>query len=136
MTRLPKDPQTEETYSMRSVARATGLTPDTIRAWERRYAAIEPDRTAGNTRRYSPSDIRRLSLLREATQRGHTISAIAHLQEEPLRQLLSRDPPPSPPTPLLSPPPIPSLKPSHNPTTPLRPLRPLHPILPLPHPAL
>lgn len=109
-----RDLQPEETYSMRVVCRATGLTPDTIRAWERRYAAIEPDRTAGNTRRYSPSDIRRLTLLREATQRGHTISAIANLHEDALRVLLSRDlsPPSSPTYPL---PPEATAQPSPSP---------------------
>ena len=31
-------------YPMRLVTKLTGLTSDTIRAWERRYKAIEPER--------------------------------------------------------------------------------------------
>lgn len=74
----------EGEYSMRVVTRLTGLAADTIRAWERRYGAVEPPRTEGNTRRYRAADVRRLSLLKEATARGHRIGDIARLSEEEL----------------------------------------------------
>lgn len=74
-------------YSMRVVTRLTGLSPDTIRAWERRYDAVVPDRTDGNTRRYSAEDVRRLALLKDATHRGYRIGDIARLSEEELRGL-------------------------------------------------
>ena len=67
----------------------TGLSPDTIRAWERRYEAVVPERTSGNTRRYSAEDVRRLALLRELTEQGHTISGVARLNEPELQRLLS-----------------------------------------------
>jgi DNA-binding transcriptional MerR regulator len=72
---------------MRLVTRLTGLSADTIRAWERRYGAIEPRRSAGNTRRFSAEDVRRLVLLRDATSRGHTISSIASLSVAELEKL-------------------------------------------------
>lgn len=75
-------------YPMRLVTRLTGLSADTIRAWERRYAAIEPRRSAGNTRRFSAEDVRRLVLLRDATSRGHAISSIAKLTLEELEKLV------------------------------------------------
>lgn len=75
-------------YPMRLVTRLTGLNADTIRAWERRYGAVTPDRSAGNTRRFSPDDVRRLTLLHEAVERGHTIGAIAHLSTEELQGMV------------------------------------------------
>ena len=74
-------------YSMRVVTRMTGLSADTIRAWERRYGAVVPARTDGNTRRYSASDVRRLGLLKEATDRGHRIGDIAKLSEGELAEI-------------------------------------------------
>lgn len=75
-------------YPMRLVTRLTGLNADTIRAWERRYSAVTPDRSAGNTRRFSPEDVRRLTLLHEAVDRGHTIGAIAHLSTDELTAIV------------------------------------------------
>jgi MerR family transcriptional regulator, light-induced transcriptional regulator len=93
MTRMrAKDrPEGDATYSMRVVTRLTGLAADTIRAWERRYGAVTPARTGGNTRRYSTEDVRRLTLLREATVRGHRIGDVARLGEEELLALASAE---------------------------------------------
>ncbi len=75
-------------YPMRVVARLTGLTADTIRVWERRYNAVEPDRTEGNKRRYSGAQVRRLVLLRRATELGHSIGQVARLRDDELRRLI------------------------------------------------
>jgi DNA-binding transcriptional MerR regulator len=40
-------------FPIQTVAERTGLTPHVIRAWERRYRAIEPERSAGKHRLYS-----------------------------------------------------------------------------------
>ena len=72
---------------MRVVARLTGLSPDAIRVWERRYQAITPQRTSGGSRRFSADDVRRLQLLRRATGNGHSICAIANLGEKELESL-------------------------------------------------
>ncbi len=74
-------------YPMRVVTRLTGLTSDTIRAWERRYRAIEPDRTDGNARRYRDADIRRLTQLAALTAEGHSISTLAPLSDDALHAL-------------------------------------------------
>lgn len=76
-------------YPMRLVTRLTGLTSDTIRAWERRYRAIEPERSSGNTRQFSAGDVRRLSLLKEVTDLGHPISSVARLDVDELEALVS-----------------------------------------------
>lgn len=76
-------------YPIRAVSRLTGLSVDTLRAWERRYNAINPDRR-GRGRTYSEEDIRRLNLLREAVERGHAIGRIAALSDDELRELGAR----------------------------------------------
>ena len=81
----------EGLYPMRAVTRFTGLSPDVVRIWERRYEAVTPDRTAGHARRYSSTDIRRLLMLNELTRRGHSIGDVARLPDERLRGLLERD---------------------------------------------
>ena len=75
-------------YPMRVVERLTGLTADTIRVWERRYGVVQPDRTAGNKRRYSGPQIRRLVLLRRATELGHSIGQVVQLPDPELRKLI------------------------------------------------
>jgi methanogenic corrinoid protein MtbC1 len=78
---------TEPMFPMRVVTRTTGLTSDLVRAWERRYKAIEPGRTGGNARRYSQADIARLELLRDAVAEGHAISRVASLDNQALDKL-------------------------------------------------
>jgi len=78
-------------YSIQAVARQTGLTPHVIRAWERRYQAVEPQRTATNRRYYSEREIERLTLLREAIEKGHRIGNLAGLPLEQLRKLRTQD---------------------------------------------
>ena len=80
-------------YPMRVVSRLTGLTADTIRVWERRYGAVAPDRTEGNKRRYNGSQVRRLVLLRRATELGHSIGQVARLRDEELRRIIGETSP-------------------------------------------
>jgi len=75
-------------HAIRAVALETGLSPHVIRIWEKRYSAVCPTRTGTNRRLYSAEDVERLLLLREATQVGHSIGAIAGLPTEALRKLI------------------------------------------------
>lgn len=70
------------------VARRTGLKPDLIRAWERRYGAVEPGRTDTRRRFYSDADIERLLLLRRVVSTGRGISQVAGLSKEELEALV------------------------------------------------
>lgn len=72
---------------MRAVCRLTGLTPDTLRAWERRYRAVEPERLANGRRVYRPDEVQRLRLLADAVRAGHAIGRIADLADDELREL-------------------------------------------------
>ena len=76
-------------HAIKVVARRTGLTAHVIRIWEKRYGAVEPERTETNRRLYSDEQIERLGLLRDITQGGHSIGHVAKLPTEKLRQLAS-----------------------------------------------
>ena len=75
-------------YSLKTVVRQTHLTPETVRAWERRYAAVSPKRSPKGRRLYSDSDIHRLRLLSTLVSRGFRIGEIAKLDEKALTQRL------------------------------------------------
>jgi DNA-binding transcriptional MerR regulator len=70
----------ELTYPLRTAARLTGLSPELLRAWERRYGVVEPLRTPGGTRRYSAADLERLRLVKAAVDAGNRISQVARLE--------------------------------------------------------
>ena len=75
-------------YSIKAVAQATGLTVETLRAWERRYGVVVPNRDEGGRRVYRAEDVLRLRRLREATERGHPIGRLAGLSDDGLASLL------------------------------------------------
>jgi MerR family transcriptional regulator, light-induced transcriptional regulator len=75
-------------YSIKAVSQATGLTVETLRAWERRYRIVAPQRDDLGRRMYCPEDVLRLRRLREATERGHSIGRLAHMEESGLVELL------------------------------------------------
>lgn len=79
-------------YSIKAVSKATGLSVETLRAWERRHGIVQPARDGTGRRVYRPEDVRRLSRLREATERGHAISRLANLSDEGLAELLADGP--------------------------------------------
>ena len=76
-------------FSIKAVAQATGLTVETLRAWERRYEVVQPNRDGSGRRTYSATDVARLRLLRTATELGHTISRLAQLSDEDLAKLVN-----------------------------------------------
>lgn len=80
----------ELTYPLRTVARLTGLSPEVLRAWERRYRVVTPARTPGGTRRYSAADLERLRLLKAAVDAGHRIGDVARLDAAELARRSTR----------------------------------------------
>ena len=73
------------------VADRTGLSPDLLRVWERRYRAVEPSRAADGQRLYSDADVERLRLLRLATLAGRSIGQVARLETDELTRLVRED---------------------------------------------
>ena len=67
------------TYNLRAVTKETGLSPETLRAWERRYGIVKPQRTPGGHRLYSKRDIRMLKWLVERQAEGLSISRAVEL---------------------------------------------------------
>lgn len=74
-------------YRIGAVARLTGVSPDTLRVWERRYQVITPQRSPSGTRLYSQQDVTRLQLIKQLVDAGQAISTVAALS---LEQLLGR----------------------------------------------
>ena len=52
------------------LSRRTGVNPDLLRAWERRYRLLKPRRTSGGTRLYSATDETRVRLMRRYVDEG------------------------------------------------------------------
>jgi MerR family transcriptional regulator, light-induced transcriptional regulator len=80
-------PEKEQRASLhiQSVSRLTNLSVDTIRAWEKRYAAVNPSRGPAGQRLFSADDVARLVLLKEAVDSGEAISKVASLSTTDLR---------------------------------------------------
>lgn len=74
-------------YPIRAVAQMTGLSLDTLRAWERRYEAVVP-RRGERGRVYTDADITRLRQLGALVARGHAIGSIARHSDTQLADLL------------------------------------------------
>lgn len=69
----------EPTYNLKAVVRETGLKPDTLRVWERRYGLPQPKRTDGGHRLYSQQDINILKWLVARQKEGLSISRAVEL---------------------------------------------------------
>lgn len=80
----------ERSYQIGTVATLTGVDPHTIRAWERRYGAIEPSRSETGRRRYDDETVERLQLLKALVDCNESISTIAGLSDDDLRARLER----------------------------------------------
>ena len=93
---MPGDPSNTPRHPIGLVARRTGLKPDLIRAWERRYNAVEPGRSSTRRRFYSDADVERLQLLRRVVRTGRGIGQVARLADDELRALLAEEPPERP----------------------------------------
>jgi DNA-binding transcriptional MerR regulator/methylmalonyl-CoA mutase cobalamin-binding subunit len=78
-------------HPVRVVAQRTGLTPDVLRAWEKRYSVVRPVRSAGGQRLYSDADLERLSLLARAIAGGRNIGQISGLSIRELESLITDD---------------------------------------------
>jgi DNA-binding transcriptional MerR regulator/methylmalonyl-CoA mutase cobalamin-binding subunit len=67
------------TFNLKAVVKETGLKPDTLRAWERRYGLPKPQRSSGGHRLYSQHDIEILKWLMARQEEGLSISKAVDL---------------------------------------------------------
>ena len=67
------------------LSRRTGVATDTLRAWERRYRLLRPERSAGGYRLYSNSDEDRVRAMQALIADGLSAAeAAAHLRDRPV----------------------------------------------------
>jgi DNA-binding transcriptional MerR regulator len=71
--------QDEPLFNLGAVVQRTGLKPDTVRAWERRYHLPTPQRSAGGHRLYSQHDVDTIRWLIARQREGLSISRAAEL---------------------------------------------------------
>lgn len=64
-------------YTVKQVAALTGVPPATLRAWERRYAVVEPERTSSQYRLYGEDDVARLTRMARLVAAGAPASLAA-----------------------------------------------------------
>ncbi len=74
-------------HTIKFVSKRTGLSQHVIRAWEKRYGVLTPERTATNRRLYSTEDMEKLRLLGRLVQTGYSIGQVANLAIPKLREL-------------------------------------------------
>ena len=69
-------------YPIRTISAMTGVNPVTLRAWERRYGLIRPQRTPKGHRLYTERDIDRIKQILVLMERGIPISQARQVLDE------------------------------------------------------
>jgi DNA-binding transcriptional MerR regulator/methylmalonyl-CoA mutase cobalamin-binding subunit len=73
--------------SIAAVERATGLSKDTLRVWERRYGFPQPERDTAGDRAYPAEQVERLRVIRRLMDAGHRPGGIVALEMRALQAL-------------------------------------------------
>jgi len=76
-------------FNIQVASQLSGVASATIRAWEKRYNAVVPERADNKHRLYSEKDIEKLALLYRLTEVGQSIGKIAHLGLNELKSIYS-----------------------------------------------
>jgi DNA-binding transcriptional MerR regulator len=72
-------------YRIGAVAKLTGISTDTIRAWERRYGVVEPNRGENNNRYYMEAHISKLISVKRLVDAGQAIGTVCRLSDQELQ---------------------------------------------------
>jgi DNA-binding transcriptional MerR regulator len=72
-------PDTGPTLRIGELSRRVGVSPELLRAWERRYGLLDPARTDGGLRLYSHEDVRRVRAMQGHLQSGLSAAEAARL---------------------------------------------------------
>jgi DNA-binding transcriptional MerR regulator len=70
---------TRTRFRIGELSRRSGVSPELLRAWERRYGLLAPDRSAGGLRLYSEDDLRRVRAMQEQLAAGLAAAEAAEL---------------------------------------------------------
>jgi hypothetical protein len=76
-------------FSISQLAQFSGIKPHTIRIWEQRYNAFNPNRSEGNTRYYDDTQLRRLLNIVTLLDNGHKVSSLCSMPDEVLYLMVS-----------------------------------------------
>ena len=68
-----------DALSIQQASEVCGVNPVTLRAWERRYGLLQPERTPKGHRRYRPSEVERIRRIVHWLEKGVPISQVAPL---------------------------------------------------------
>src|ERR1044071_6101173 len=71
--------ETGPTLRIGELSRRVGVSPELLRAWERRYGLLDPARTDGGLRLYSAEDVRRVRAMQAHLQSGLSAAEAARL---------------------------------------------------------
>ena len=74
-------------FRIGELSRRSGVSPELLRAWERRYGLLDPTRSKGGLRLYSPDDLERVRTMQRYLDEGMAAAEAAILvrREEPRR---------------------------------------------------
>ena len=70
---------TGEVLRIGELSKRAGVSPELLRAWERRYGLLRPARSAGGLRLYSPADVERVALMQQHLAEGMAAAEAASL---------------------------------------------------------
>jgi MerR family transcriptional regulator, light-induced transcriptional regulator len=76
---LYSTPVAEGLLRVGELSRRSGVSADLLRAWERRYGLLQPTRSAGGLRLYSPTDLERVRLMKQHLAEGLAAAEAAAL---------------------------------------------------------
>ena len=75
------DSDSDAVYAISVAAEMVSMPIQNLRVYESR-GLVDPDRTAGGTRRYSRDDVERLHRIRELLADGLNLARVEHLEKE------------------------------------------------------
>ena len=79
-------------YRMKAVSRLTGVRPELLRMWERRYRLFKPGRANNRYREFDDEDVQLLLYIRQQIDQGRTIGELAAEGREALLRRLAPAP--------------------------------------------
>ena len=71
-------------FSISDLARYSGIKPHTIRIWEKRYGALQPNRSSGNTRYYDSNQLKRLLNISGLLNTDYKVSELCAMSDKHL----------------------------------------------------
>jgi len=69
-------------YSIGDVAERCGINPVTLRAWQRRYGLLKPQRSEGGHRQFDDEDIQRIEEIKRWIERGVPVGKVKALLDQ------------------------------------------------------